>query len=192
MTELQTGADFRDSAEKSSNHADFTAIPILQDIDLRNIRSALIKGDDGLAKRKDLGEMHKRLVAMFTTLNQGIGESQALKVAADRAQIDQRMDQMERALNSMEGALRIELGPMLEKMVSDVMSKNNSGRRSYSWRSLSVALVFAIGVAMGVFFEPKIQEFSAKSFSFASSDIGAPTTRSSPDGGIFNEENLVK
>ena len=192
MTELQTSADFRSAAEKSTSHIESAAIPILQDIDLQNIRSALTKGDDGLAKRKDLGEMHKRFVAMFTTLNQGISEAQISKAAEDRAQIDQRMDQMERALNSMEGALRIELGPMLERMVSEVISKSDLNRRPHSWRSISVAIIFVVGVAMGAFFEPRIQELSMQSLSSSSSDLGNSKAKTSPNGGILKAENLMR
>jgi len=192
MTELQTSADFRSSAGKSTNHVEFAATPILQDIDLQNIRSALTKGEDGLAKRKDLGEMHKRLVAMFTTLNQGISENHAAKAAEDRAQIGQRMDQMEHALNSMEGALRIELGPMLEKMVADVISKSSLSRRPHSWRSLSVAIVFVVGVALGAIFEPGIRQFSMQSLSSSASDLGNYKAKTSPDGGILKGENLMR
>jgi len=192
MTELQTGADFSSSEASSTNHVESAAIPILQDIDLRNIRSALTKGEDGLAKRKDLGEMHKRLVAMFTTLNQGISENHAAKAAEDRAQIGQRMDQMEHALNSMEGALRIELGPMLEKMVADVISKSSLSRRPQSWRSLSVAVIFVIGVALGAIFEPGMQQFSMQSLSSSASEIGNSKSKTSPDGGILKAENLMR
>lgn len=161
MTEIQSTADF--NSPPATPMVDFKAARmILHDDDLQNIYATLTRGDGALAKRRDLGELHKRLVTMVTTINQGLGEATATKAAEDRAQIDQRLDRMERAVNSMEGALRIELEPMLRTLVSDAVSASSTKRHGRIFPVVLASVVFFAGAGLGVVFQEQILSAGAQ------------------------------
>lgn len=69
MTELPLETDFRNGATASSIAAGKPADGPAQKSDIRKLQANLMTGEDSVARRKDLGELHKRTVSLFTTLN---------------------------------------------------------------------------------------------------------------------------
>ncbi len=191
MTEIQTGSEFK--SPPATPTGDFKqGARVLRDDDLQNIYAALTKGDGGLARRRDLGEMHKRLVAMVTTLNQGLGDAQIAKAAADRAELGQRLDQMERAVNSMDGALRIELEPILRTIVTDAVSANNTPRNRQPVSVFLSLVVFIAGIALGAIYAPEIKDISNEVLAASTSTFKNSDAESSLIGGIGPSANLMK
>ena len=99
---------------------------------LQQIAETLRGGELPLASRGDLIELHNRIITMFTTLNEGLGEMQSSKAAADRTVLTARIDTLEEAVNRMEGALRIEFEPALKSALAEVMVAQAKPQRR--WR----------------------------------------------------------
>ena len=164
---------------------------LLTEADLRMIHAALIQGDDALARRKDLGEMHKRFVAMITTLQQGLGEAEASRASADRAAVVARLDQVERAINSMEAALRIELEPMLQQTVHDMIAQSSASRKPILRKSLMLLIAALALLAIGASYSEQIQTVSKTGAAFIAKSSHAALGILSPNGGISNLGNQV-
>lgn len=192
MTEIQTGAEFKSPPARPTGDLKNPPNLLLRDDDLQNIYAALTKGEGALARRRDLGEMHKRLVAMITTLNQGLGDAQTAKAAADREIIDQRLDQMERAVNSMDGALRIELEPMLRTIVSQAVDANSVRGLGRPVRLSLIAFFFCVGLALGSIYNAQIGQFSENIKSMFFQNTKGLIVESSPIGGSAKVANLLK
>ena len=162
MTELPLGADFSSGDSTSSPTTKSMDGPVLRS-DLRKLQNLLMNGDDSIARRKDIGEFHKRIVSLFTTLNQGLGEQSAIKAAEDRAQIDARLNAMEQAVNKMEGALRIELAPLMKAVVQDAVQARPVARPSTVWVKVIAALIAGVGVGylltVSEFISPSVAGF---------------------------------
>ncbi|OED45844.1 hypothetical protein AB838_22250 [Rhodobacteraceae bacterium (ex Bugula neritina AB1)] len=125
---------------------------------LEQIATVLRKGENPLAAQADLAQLHKRIVQMFTTLNEGLNETQARKAAADRTALTARIDQLEEAVNRMEGALRIEFEPVLKAAVGDALTQALPKPRR-RWRGTAAALLLAAAaLAAGVYWHVPLQE----------------------------------
>ena len=117
------------------------------------------KGTDAPVTQRDLVEFHKRVVEMFATLNQGLSDTALKKAAEDREEICKRVDEIEQAINSMEGLLRIELAPHIRTVLHEEMEDQRQLSRSrfgtlVTWAAAGTALLF-----IGAFFESEIKEF---------------------------------
>lgn len=190
MNDFSAIADLK--AAPDSKMRKSVAIPIsgLTETDIREIRNALIQGEDSLARRKDIGEMHKRIVNMFSTLNQGLRESQDKKSAEDRVAIERRLEAMERSIDTMEGALRIELPPMLHEMIIEVTSaKKSNGMMPVS--KITAIVTFCIGVAMGSAFSANIFNALTSVLSANTSEFDTSIQKSSLNGGSLKPANLL-
>ncbi len=124
---------------------------VLSDADIQKLQRRLVSGDGALARRADLGELNTRIVKMFETLNKGVGEMYVAKAEADRSVLSARIDNLEDAVNRMEGALRIEFEPVLRKSMAQVMEEQNAGRPRRG-RYLWMALLFVASLGLGAFF----------------------------------------
>ncbi len=191
MNDFSSSVEFNPSADIKVQNSVPTPAPVLTEADIQSIRRALTQGEDSLAKRKDIGEMHKRIVAMFATLNQGLAESQDKKAADDRIAIERRLEAMERSIDTMEGALRIELPPMLQEMVIEVAAARNSGRAMPTSRIVMWTVVFCIGMAIGSFLPTSIASAVTSIFSTTADAFGTSFQKSSPNGGSLKPANLV-
>lgn len=189
MNDFSSTVDFKSSVDANLNKSGPTPAPVLTEADIQVIRAALTQGDDSLAKRKDIGEMHKRIVAMFTTLNQGLAESQSKKAADDRIAIEQRLEAMERSIDTMEGALRIELPPLLQEMVNG--SAAASGKDMPRSKILTTVAIFCVGIALGSIFSAEVVGTVTHVFSTASDSLSTSLQKSPPYGGSLNPANLV-
>ncbi|MEW2915375.1 hypothetical protein AB1A62_21850, partial [Leisingera sp. JC11] len=133
--------------------------PRLSNAVLAQIATVLRQGEVPLAAQADLVELHKRIVEMFTTLNEGLGERQAQKAAADRAALTARIDQLETAVNRMEGALRIEFEPVLKAAVAEALAQAlPRPRRRRRGLAAAALLLAAAGLAAGVYWHAPLQQ----------------------------------
>lgn len=131
----------RAAAEDSAEGAPVQP-PRLSAAVLAQIAGALRQGEAPLAAQADLVALHKRIAEMFTTLNEGLGTQAAQKASADRAALSARIDQLETAVNRMEGALRIEFEPVLKAAVAEAMAQAAPKPRR-RWRAPLAALLLA-------------------------------------------------
>lgn len=130
----------------------------LGEADALFLRNRLLDGEKALARQQDLVELHKRMVAMFATLNTGLGEQQDKKASQDREILSAKLDEMNRSVNGMEAAFRIELAPTIEKILHDALRSQAVAKRSF-WKSSYVfVLALALGVAIGVIYSETIME----------------------------------
>lgn len=129
-----------------------------KDLGLPGLLAALMEGENALAKRKDIGELHKRLITALTTMNNGLSEAQAMRVTEDRKQISEKLEEVERAINSMEGALRIELEPMLRNILIDATEQSQYQKRSLPRVIFSALAVFTLGLALGTTYHNWIKQ----------------------------------
>ncbi|MEX0309020.1 MAG: hypothetical protein AB3N17_02120 [Tateyamaria sp.] len=135
----------------------------LSDADAQFLHAALVDGEHAIARQKDMIELHKRIVAMFTTLNSGLGEQQSKKAEKDREILVAKLDEMGRAVNGMEAAFRIEMAPVLEQMFVNALETRLPKRRS-KWPLVIVFLLaLASGLGFGAVYSDLIVE-SVRSF----------------------------
>ncbi|MGB8814201.1 MAG: hypothetical protein WCC57_13570 [Paracoccaceae bacterium] len=172
------------TAEKATNTTKLN-------VDLAALKALLMEGENALAKRKDIGELHKRIITALTTLNQGLGEAQAMRVAEDRTQLIAKLDEVERAINSMEGALRIELEPMLRNIVHEAAEQLDARPRRL-WRMSSIAAVFfAIGLAVGAFYAQSIVQLYVNALPLNPATLNGGTPELPQNGGSVIHANQV-
>ncbi|UWR82361.1 hypothetical protein K4K97_18700 (plasmid) [Phaeobacter inhibens] len=132
--------------------------------DLEQLAAHLRGGPQPLGTRGDLIELHKRITGMFATLNDGLGAMYTQKAEADRKALSARMDALEDAVNRMEGALRIELEPVLRDSFAKVLAKDTAARRRSPGQRLKrgitkgggLALILALGLAAGTLYHSRI------------------------------------
>lgn len=128
---------------------------------LAQIATALRQGGPDappLAAQADLVALHKRIAEMFATLNDGLGARAEQKAAADRAALSARIDQLEEAVNRMEGALRIEFEPVLKAAVAEALAQAAPTPRR-RWRgALAAALLSAAALAAGAWWHTPLLE----------------------------------
>lgn len=128
---------------------------------LAQIATALRQGGPDappLAAQADLVALHKRIAEMFATLNDGLGARAEQKAAADRAALSARIDQLEEAVNRMEGALRIEFEPVLKAAVAEALAQAAPTPRR-RWRgALAAALLSATALAAGAWWHTPLLE----------------------------------
>ncbi|WP_281707857.1 hypothetical protein [Phaeobacter italicus] len=148
-----------DQATHTSQPAEPSSQPSLGPADLRLLNQLLHGGDRPLAERADLVELHKRILTMFTTLNEGLGETQDRKAAQDRAALGARIDDLEAAVNRMEGALRIEMEPVLRDSFARVIAETARPQRSW-WdrlgRAGALALLLGVGLTLGALYHGEL------------------------------------
>lgn len=131
---------------------------LAKDIGMAGLLATLLEGENAVAKRKDIGELHKRLITALTTMNSGLSEAQAMRVAEDRKQISEKLEEVERAINSMEGALRIELEPMLRNILIDATEQSHPQKRSLPRVAISTIAIFTLGLGLGTTYHAWIKQ----------------------------------
>lgn len=135
--------------------------PLLSASDVQLLQEGLAAGRQPMATRRDLVELNKRLVEMLTTLNAGLSEQQTRKAEDDRRELSAKLEEMEQAVNAMEGLLRIELAPQFRMMLNESF-EDHFPRRRAAWRTWAGAAAAALaGVAVGVNFSPELQQLAA-------------------------------
>lgn len=190
MNEINTTADFH--PEPSANSTPRQAAAGQPAADMRALVVALTQGENALARRKDLGEMHKRLIAHLSQTSEGRLEAGAAQSAEDRAAILLRLDQVERAVNSMEGALRIELEPMLRATLQEIVGGNATKKPRTLPGILAALLLVAVSAGIGAANADRIGGTAIAAIEALNNSLRLNSTESSPDGGISTASNRVK
>ena len=132
--------------------------PRLTESVLAQIAAAMRQGEAPLAARDDLVALHNRIAEMFTTLNDGLGAQYTGKAEADRTALSARIDQLETAVNRMEGALRIEFEPVLKAALTEALAQAAPKPR-HRWRGPFAALLLAIAaLAAGAWWHTPLLE----------------------------------
>lgn len=137
----------------------------------RALLRALTEGDMALARRKDLGELLRRI--------------QAAAPSADAALPTDRLDRLEGSLNRIDGALRIELAPILKAAVAEGLA-THQGRPVRRARGL--VLLFVAGIALGTLGGPMIKDAAIRGWQAALPLIAENLP---PNWGILNSENQL-
>lgn len=130
---------------------------VLGEADARMLQRVLGTGEGALARRSDLVSMHARVVKLFETLNQGVGQMYVAKAEKDREGLSARIDGLEEAVNRMEGALRIELEPVLRAAMADVVAQQAPVKKGLA-RLLLTGLALAVAVTAGAVFHAPLVE----------------------------------
>ena len=111
-----------------------------------------------VASKKDLIELHNRLVKMFTTLNQGLNETANAKAQQDREVLTVQLNKVEQSINDMEGMLRIEMAPKLRAIVQEELEDQWVMTRSRSGGRVSKLVVLSLAIGFGAFFSDQLAE----------------------------------
>lgn len=151
---------------------------------LAQIGGALRQGspeEPALATQADLVALHKRIGDMFTTLNEGLGAQYTAKAAADRAGLSARIDQLEEAVNRMEGALRIEFEPVLKAAMAEALAQARPAPRR-RWRGrLTVLTLTVAALAAGVIWHAPLADLASQAATAATAQINAAGNWSLPE-----------
>lgn len=114
------------------------------------LQGFLVAGEKPIAKREDVIELYNRMVTLLRALNESLTKTQIERSNEDRTQIVTRLDQIEGAVNSMEGALRIELEPILSQAVAEQFERHAKAQTGKSRAVLGTVCLLAVGLAVGV------------------------------------------
>lgn len=125
--------------------------------EMQLLQRMLTEGDLALARRSDMGELYKRIVTLFETLNQGVGEMYVAKAEQDRSMLSTRIDGLEDAVNRMEGALRIEFEPVLRQTLSQVVAEQSNAKPARRGRVILTVGILLAGLALGTVFHTQIR-----------------------------------
>lgn len=135
--------------------------PTLSKKEIAIIHKMLVSGEHALSRKSDLLELHKRSVAMFATLKEGLGEINEQKAVRDRAAVIARLDEMEQSVNSMEGMLRIEMAPKLRAMLNETLD-DIQNTRSRRWpRVVAMGLMLFAGLVLGAVYSDELIRFAS-------------------------------
>lgn len=166
-------------------------VTLLTEADLKRIGEMLSSGGTAVARRGDIGELHNRIVTLFGTLKDGLGAIHSEKAEQDRTAIVARLDEIDEAVNRMEGALRIEFEPLLRASIEDAVARQfKPATRRY--RSVLLAGVFLIvGLAIGASFDVPLRSMSDRVMGKVVSTFAPGGSNLSPNGGVENSEKSI-
>ncbi|SFT77660.1 hypothetical protein [Sedimentitalea nanhaiensis] len=140
-------------------------VPVaLTDADLDRLRTHLGQGMGGFARQGDIVELHKRIGEKFESLPLALRSSGETQTAEIRAEFEN----LQSTLNSLEGALRIELAPMLEKsMIASLQAAQTKPRSS--WKGIVLVLAtLCVGAVIGAVFQDAVLSVVAQGQDFVS------------------------
>ena len=123
----------------------------LGEADIAVLREGLGTGMTGYARQGDVIELHKRISDRFDKLPAALAE----QAAGTPDSTAEQMQAIEGALNSLEGALRIELAPFLTKAVREEISRTEKPRSLMRTTGL-VVLALGAGIAVGTLWNGEI------------------------------------
>ncbi len=130
----------------------------LKDADLDRLRAHLGQGLGGFARQGDIVELHKRIGEKFEKLPLELSSSDQARAAELRAEVES----LQTALNSLEGALRIELAPMLQKTIADSLQSARTDRRG-GWKiGFAVLAALCVGAGLGAAYQDAILAAAAQ------------------------------
>ncbi|GGA12388.1 hypothetical protein [Neptunicoccus cionae] len=114
------------------------------------LQGFLVAGEKPIAKREDVIELYNRMVTLLRALNESLTEKQDGRSKQERIHLESRFDQIDGAVNSMEGALRIELAPLLSQVVEEQFERHAKVKAKKPRAILSKISLIAVGLAAGI------------------------------------------
>ncbi|WP_069301567.1 hypothetical protein [Neptunicoccus sediminis] len=120
------------------------------------LQGFLVSGEKPIAKREDVIELYNRMVTLLRALNESLTEKNDARTKTERTHLDSRFDRIDGAVNSMEGALRIELAPLLGQIVEEKLQHHTKATTKKSRSMLGRISLIAVGLAAGVFLSDTI------------------------------------
>lgn len=130
--------------------------PKITKADAQFLQSVLVEGEQAIARQRDMVEMHKRIVSMFSTLKIGLSEQHAKKASEDRAALVQKLNKMESSVNGLEGALRIEMAPQLEQMLEVALDRRVPREKQRRFGLLGILMASIVSLAAGARYSVEI------------------------------------
>lgn len=130
--------------------------PMLTKEDVAALHAGLLRGDHALAQRRDLGELHRRTVEMFNMLKEDVIASKAADNSAQGEKLAVRLEQVSKSVDSIDGAIRIELAPMIQSMIRDVVAERLPVAKTKNRRGLWLALGLVCGIGIGTVFAAEL------------------------------------
>lgn len=100
----------------------------------------------------------QRIDHLFAALDRNLSKRVQDDGAQTRIMVDNELDGVARAINGLEGTIRIDLRPEIEAAVRDALDKRGVGSSRPIWRALRVLALVAAGIAIGAFAHAEIQE----------------------------------
>lgn len=197
MNQIHQSEAFAPKAAKTDAPKESASELRLTTGDARALHAMLVQGNDALARRKDLGDMYKRIVATLTTLDTGLTERQEARADSDRALLSARLESMETAINSVEGVLRIELEPLVRAAVDEAVAgqlgeaRPRGGARAVGRRAMQLAVLCGTLYA-GAVFSGEIKSFTSDASETIFGLAASAGAFLSPDGGIGAAPNHVE
>ncbi|THH38492.1 hypothetical protein E4Z66_02675 [Aliishimia ponticola] len=113
------------------------------------------------ATRQDLIELHSRMVTMFKTLNHGLGEMAMKTAERDRKELCDRIEIVEKSLDSVEAALRVELTPQIQSILRSELTASPAKKGGNIFRMVSGVVVAIALVVAGSVFSADIQPLTS-------------------------------
>lgn len=188
MNQVHQTETFKPTSEKTVLKAEQNQRVRLTHGDARALHAVLIKGDAALAQRTDLGDLYKRIVTMISTLDTGLSERQEAQSSKIHNLLSTRLDGVERSINEVEGAFRIEMEPMLRATVNQAieekLSQTDTRVRPSLGRRLIQLLILCICFYIGSLFPSEIGSIMETISAYLSELISKITVFLPPDGGI--------
>lgn len=124
--------------------------------DLRGIEAqlaSLLSEENPVARRRDLALVHKRLMEAMDNLEKGMAQRTD---PARAASVLKRLEALERGMTSVESALRIELEPLLQRVVADHAEQRSAQRQRLAPVILFTSVLFLAGLGLGAVYSAPI------------------------------------
>lgn len=124
--------------------------------DLRAIEAqlaTLLSEENPVARRRDLAQVHKRLMDAMAELEKGMAQRTD---PARAASVLKRLEALERGMTSVESALRIELEPLLQRVVADHAEQRSAQRQRLAPTILFTSVLFLAGLGLGAIYSAPI------------------------------------
>ncbi len=152
--------------------------PLATRRDIEALAAALGKGETAVARRRDLAELLRRTIVALDERGAG---AEAARSA--------RFDRLEQRIDSVEGALRIELAPMIGRILSEELASRLPAPAPR--RGIGLMLAFLAGMAALSFYHVTYSYFNIDASTEISTPSGKISVRPLPNGGSAIEGNAV-
>jgi len=144
--------------ELSAGSEGSTVSPLLNEEVLVEIKTSLGQGMSGFARQGDIVELHKRIGEKFALLPEEVGKqfADAIKSTNDAtAALQADIASVAKDLNGLEGAVRIELAPLIEEMVRNSVNAATLSRSRFPL-VLGVLISLLVGTVAGAYWQAEL------------------------------------
>lgn len=137
-----------DTAESTWRRSTLDAVPEAPDPATPASKAAGEVKSEPLALRRDIAEAHKRTMASLKSLR----EVTKTEADARHAASETRLAEIDTSLNRIEGALRIEVGPLLRDIMNDCLDSRQPAERHPVVKTMKAVALLLIGTAIGTLY----------------------------------------